>query len=281
MSTHPDFNSPIVSPATIRRFSDIPDILTREIPPIDYIIPALGIAANTVGVWVGGDGEGKTFLAQGMGLAVSRGEPFLGMPCKQRPSIPRLGKPRLHGSIANGTLTGRDEPEPIPMLKYWGDWDSAMSVPHVGSELLLTICKETKPLLIIDPFLYFHSAKENDASEMANVMQYLRACTAYGCGVLLLHHPSKVEGSTGRGSSAIRGACDFAFLHSLDKESGIVTLKVDKNKNGATTTFTIRADFEEGDFELIESPYLTRRNDEIAKLKQSSLTSLESRKTPL
>ena len=108
MSTHPDFNSPIVSPATIRRFSDIPDILTREIPPIDYIIPALGIAANTVGVWVGGDGEGKTFLAQGMGLAVSRGEPFLGMPCKQRPVLYLdLENPAFMVQSRMRTLTGR------------------------------------------------------------------------------------------------------------------------------------------------------------------------------
>ncbi len=70
------------------------------------------------------------------------------------------------------TLVGGDDPQPIPLLKFWGEWDCEVSVPHSGSELLLTICKETQPLVIIDPFIYFHSAKENDASEMANVMQY-------------------------------------------------------------------------------------------------------------
>src|SRR5262244_3280072 len=57
---------------------------------------------------------------------------------------------------------------------------------------------------------------------------------------------TKAEGSTGRGSSVIRGACDLAFLHSLDKESGQIRLKIDKNRFGPSRTITIRCDFEGG-----------------------------------
>ena len=64
----------------------------------------------------------------------------------------------------------------------------------------------------------------------------------------------------------IRGACDLAFLHSLDKESGLITLKVDKNRFGESRTITIRADFEEGRFSITDAPYITRRNDELGKL---------------
>jgi hypothetical protein len=81
-----------------------------------------------------------------------------------------------------------------------------------------------------------------------------------------LHHPAKQEGSTGRGSSAIREACDLAFLHSLNKESQLITLKVDKNRNGEGRTITVRADFEQGRFQMTESPYITTRNEEFAKL---------------
>jgi hypothetical protein len=41
----------------------------------------------------------------------------------------------------------------------------------------------------------------------------------------------------------IRGACDLVFLHSLDKEAGLITLKVDKNRHGENRTITIHADF--------------------------------------
>ena len=41
--------------------------ITMEIPPIEYIVPALGIARNTIVLWTGADGDGKTFLVQGNG----------------------------------------------------------------------------------------------------------------------------------------------------------------------------------------------------------------------
>ena len=57
-------------------------------------------------------------------------------------------------------------------------------------------------------------------------------------------------------------------MHSLDKESGLITLKVDKNRHGASRTITIRADFEEGKFEVTDSPYITQRIDDLTKLAQ-------------
>jgi hypothetical protein len=119
---------------------------------------------------------------------------------------------------------------------------------------------------VIDPFRYFHNAKENISDEMGPVMQCLRACARFGGAVVIMHHPAKTEGSTGRGSTVIRGACDLAFLHSLDKESSLITIKVDKNRNGESRTITMHADFEEGRFEVTEAPYITKRNDELGKL---------------
>jgi hypothetical protein len=78
----------------------------------------------------------------------------------------------------------------------------------------------------------------------------------------------RLKGSTGRGSSAIRGACYLAFIHSLDKETGLITLKVDKNRHGESRTLTIRASFEDGQFEVTDSPYITRRKDELARIEK-------------
>jgi archaellum biogenesis ATPase FlaH len=248
----------------IRSFADIPDIITADIPPIEYIVPALGISRNTMTLWTGPDGEGKTYLAQHMALAVANGSTFLDMPCQKSPVLyVDLENPAYAVQERLRQISGGEDA--VPSLRVWGIWNEHQP-PQAGSELLLTIAKETKPLVIVDPFRYFHNAEENDSTAMAGVMQYLRACAAYGCAVVILHHPSKAEGSTGRGSSAIRGACDLAFLHSLDKESGLITLKVDKNRFGESRTITIRADFEEGKFDITDSPYIARRNDELGKL---------------
>jgi len=90
-------------------------------------------------------------------------------------------------------------------------------VPQIGSEVLVGIAKKVG-LIVIDPFRYSHGADENDSTEMMGIMQQLRYCAVQGAAVVVLHHPAKREGSTGRGSSAIRGAADVALLQELDKE---------------------------------------------------------------
>jgi len=255
-------------PQRIRSFADIPDITTMEIPPAEYLVPALGIARNTITLWTGPDGDGKTYLAQVMALAVARAGEFLGMQCQQATVLyldlenpAYIVQDRMQALIENGY-------SPVG-LRFWGTWlPIDQQPPQAGSELLLMICKESKPLLIVDPFRYFHKAEENDSTAMAGIMQYLRACAAYGSAVVILHHPAKTEGSTGRGSSAIRGACDLAFLHNLDKEAGLITLKVDKNRLGPSRTITVRANFEEGGFEMAEAPYITRRKDELGRIEK-------------
>jgi len=249
----------------IRSFADIPDVITMEIPAIDHLVPALGTARNTIVLWTGADGDGKTFLVQAMALAAARGSEFLSMACQKTPVLYLdLENPAY---MVQNRLRPMAQDQVIPELRIWGIWNEQQP-PKAGSELLLTIAKDTRPLIIVDPFRYFHAAEENDSTAMSGVMQYLRACAAHGAAVILLHHPSKAEGSTGRGSSVIRGACDLAFLHSLDKDSGLITLKVDKNRHGETRTMTIRANFEDGTFDLTESPYITRRKDELAKIER-------------
>ena len=130
------------------------------------------------------------------------------------------------------------------------------------------MAKDTKPLIILDPFRYAHAAEENDSTEMMRIMQQLRYCASVGAAVVIIHHPAKAEGSTGRGSSAIRGAVDVAFMQEMSDETGIITLKCVKNRFGEKFMVTIRPDFEEGNFEVADSPQFTKRANEIEKLRK-------------
>jgi RecA-family ATPase len=249
----------------ITTFADIPDVLAMEVPTLESIVPALGIARNTIVLWTGADGDGKTFVVQSMAVATARGSEFLGMPCVKTPVLYLdLENPAF---LVKDRIVPMTNGEPIPELRIWGIWNEHQP-PMAGNDLLLTIAKETRPLIIVDPFRYFHSAEENDSTAMSGVMKYLRACASHGAAVVLLHHPAKAEGSTGRGSSAIRGACDLAFIHTLDRDTGLITLKVDKNRHGESRTLTIRANFEDGQFEVTDSPYITRRKDELARIEK-------------
>jgi hypothetical protein len=154
-------------------------------------------------------------------------------------------------------------------LKIWGTWLEHQP-PLIGSELLLTIAKETRPFILFDPFRYSHSAEENDSTEMMGIMQHLRYCAAAGCAVVVLHHPAKTEGSTGRGSSVIKGAADVAFLQEMadPNDGGLITLKCIKNRFGETLSITIRPKFDQGTFEVTDSPQFTKRAADTEKLLQ-------------
>src|SRR5215472_18832215 len=94
----------------IRCFADIPNLLTMEVPAVEYIVPALGISRNSITLWTGMDGDGKTYLAQAMTAAIATGREFLGMPCQQSPVLyldlenpAHVVKDRFQAIIEDGT----------------------------------------------------------------------------------------------------------------------------------------------------------------------------------
>jgi hypothetical protein len=247
----------------IRRFDDIPDLMTMNVEPIEYLVDDM-IARGTITLWTGTDGTAKTFLVQEMAIAVAKGSPFLGRHCQRCPV--------LYLDYENPSFAVKERLElmakgPVDGLKVWGTWVDQQP-PQIGDEILLTIARETKPLIIVDPFRYAHTAEENDSTEMMAVMRHLRSYAAAGGAVVVLHHPAKAEGSTGRGSSAIRGAVDVAFQQDLSDESRQITLRCVKNRFGERMIVTIRPDFEEGTFEVTDSPEFRQRAADLDKLQK-------------
>ena len=66
----------------IRKFEQITDIMSMDIPPIDYVVDGL-IARGTLSLWAGSDGVAKTFMIQRLAVEVARGGSFLGRSCKR------------------------------------------------------------------------------------------------------------------------------------------------------------------------------------------------------
>jgi hypothetical protein len=149
----------------------------------------------------------------------------------------------------------------------WGTW-LPQSPPQISSETLLSIAKQEQPFILIDPLRFGHSAEENDSGEMSTVMLFSRACAAAGGAVCFLHHPSKAEGSTGRGSTAIRGAVDLSYLQEMSEETGLITLRCVKNRFGEKLVATIKPNYETGEFIITDSPEFSRRAGEMTALRR-------------
>jgi hypothetical protein len=249
-------------PKRIRSFEDVPNIWTMEIKPVEWIVDSIAARKN-ITLWAGTDGTAKTYLAQSMAVAVGTGGEFLGKRCKQTPV--------LYCDFENADYLVRDRLElmttsTIDTVRFWGMWVDPQP-PPIGSELLLKIAKESQPLMIFDPFRYSHLSDENDSTEMMMIMKHLRSYATAGAAVVILHHPAKAEGSTGRGSSAIRGACDIAWLQEMSDETGLLTLKCGKNRGGNKPTIHVQPDFDAGRFQVIDSPAWMKHREEIQKLR--------------
>ena len=129
----------------IRLLSDIPNIQTLQVPEREYIVPGV-IARSTITLHTGDCGSGKSYLLLKMAIAIASGGEFLGRRCKQTPVLyldfenpPFVVKERLD-LMADSTLDD---------LHVWGTW-LEQQPPQAGNELLLTIAKEERPVIIVD-----------------------------------------------------------------------------------------------------------------------------------
>ena len=221
------------------------------------------IARNTITTWVGACGSAKSYLGLSMAVAVASGGVFLGRRC-QKASV-------LYLDFENPGFVIKERLElmagaPIDNLHIWGTWLDEQPL-QIGSDLLLTIAKESKPLIVVDPLRYAHGAEENDSTEMSLVMNQLKLYAAAGCAVVVMHHPGKAEGSWSRGSSVIRDHSDVCFLHELSPESGLITITYNKQRTGGEIKpFTVRPNFEDGTFEVCNSPEFTKWQEDVDKI---------------
>lgn len=92
-----------------------------------------------------------------------------------------------------------------------------LASPGAADDLIRSVRARGIRLLVLDPFVYTHTADENDAKEMQPVCAALkRVAREAKCTTLLVHHVRKLSSSgdagevvdRGRGSSTIAGAAD-------------------------------------------------------------------------
>jgi replicative DNA helicase len=109
---------------------------------------------------------------------------------------------------------------------------------------------ENPDVVIIDPFVDFHSLNENDNAEMSRIMRRLRQIVNdLDISIIIIHHERKPgirkdETGTGlRGASAIFGACD-----------SVITITREKTK--ATQKIEYYLDFDVRNDEPIDRMYL-------------------------
>lgn len=237
----------------IRAWGEIPDVMMMAAPKTEWIVEGI-IPRASVTLLAGEPGSYKSWLALTLLRSAVSGGKFLDRECE---ALSVLYLDRENPLTVVRERLAMLGVESLAGTKIWGGW-LPDPPPAIGDVRLLEMARERRPLLLFDSLIRFHSADENSATEMAEVMQNLRALANVGATVVALHHKPKAEGAHYRGSSDIAGGVDTAFSVSRDRQAGILKLECFKSRFLEEFSITLRPDLAgTGDFVVTEAPEAT------------------------
>ncbi|GEM_PF-2749541 len=172
------------------------------------------IREQSVNIMFGEEGCGKSLLAMNLGINVATGAgkfltyrilthgkvlllnnelPFCEFLSRFQSMVSGLG-PDARKRLANLIV-----PESVPPLEsYWGD--------------LNTICRREKPVLVVLDCLYWsHDKKENDSSDMKNIMRKFASLRdEHKLALVIVHHTKKGSRYQGLHNDNMRGSGVFS-----------------------------------------------------------------------
>jgi hypothetical protein len=249
----------------IRKLSDIPELCSMELSKHSHIVDGL-IVENSLTLWAGRGGCGKSFLMMAMGVAVGTGRDFLGLRCQQRPVL------YLDYEMTGASMRDRLEliaGGSVANLHIWGAW-CPDPPPLVSDPRLLSIAKQEKPFIVIDPLRLAHRAEdENDSDDMTAVMADMRKLVQAGATCLFVHHTGKSEGSASRGSSVLQDLSDACLLQERDERSGLIKVKSTKARFSESISLTIKPNFKVGQFVIVDRPESAESSKKIKTLRDA------------
>jgi hypothetical protein len=203
---------PPSAPGKLRRV-DVARMVREDPPPVPWVIEGL-VVRGALTILNGREGEGKSLLTMALAAGVALGEQQAGMNCRAgRVLIVDLenGAHEIHRRVHALGLPGT-------VTMYEGTDGKRFDLRTDLRDLDGLLAQHQPDLLVLDSFRSSWAGEENDAGEVAKVLDPLRNLVRRrGAGTILLHHSGKGSG-TYRGSSAIGASCELGFT--LAREDG-------------------------------------------------------------
>lgn len=235
MQTRPWTPAPPKSAFGAIRWADMDTVAIRQ----DWLVEDL-IFQGDAGLMFGASGSGKSFLAVDMGLAIARGEPFLGMKTAKggvlyqageggKGLLKRLKAYRKHHNVWGADLPFILLPTPVNLYSSEDDLEAFVQEALTWKAAL----SEPLALIVIDTFSTASpGANENTSEDMSRMLaagQKLQSAT--GAAILWVHHKN-ASGERERGHSSLRANVDSAIEVNRDPETNERSLRVVKVKDG-------------------------------------------------
>jgi|GEM_PF-4243595 len=188
----------------------------------DFLVQNL-IHEDTVNLIVGQPKSGKSFVMLFLSKALSEGSKFANMyTCKKSKVLIIDEDDGRHTVLSRCKSIGIVKNDNILLMVGKGfQIDNDVDFKRLRD----TIAKEDINVLVLDSFLKIHRKEENNASEMRDVTQRLRAIANLGVTVFVIHHAGKSFNgikNTARGSQEITAGMDTVY--SIGNKKGLIIL---------------------------------------------------------
>jgi hypothetical protein len=191
------------------------DIVSMDIPKQKFLIDGL-ITSESINFLAGEEGCGKSLLAMNLAISIAIGAPqwlcfnipngYKVIYLNNELSYNDFGRrfQQMCGSLpTRGDMSNFFAPENVPPLVEC--WDS-----------LNSLCADIHPgLLVLDCLYFSHSSKENDSSDMKELMrQFVDLRDTFHMAILIVHHTKKgvrfeqMHNDQMRGSGVFGGIAD-------------------------------------------------------------------------
>jgi hypothetical protein len=269
-------------------------------PPISYAIDKL-LPENSVSIFYGYPGSGKSLICLDMMMAIATGKNFL--PARPNSKVSYtgykvLGSPVLWVDFDQGLDISFEREEAIgksyqatditPFFHVsMPDWkgSNTKSVDEMISHIK-SLGGIAPRVICIDTLLRFAGVPDENSSIMDQVMKSLRRIAEeLHAAVIVISHSNKVNigraGNALRGHSSIEGGVDSVFRVSRDGNSDIIEIEQQKARRNPIDPFSARFTFEHkpGTDELEEArfyfePVVTGSSPKQAKQKDIEETIL-------
>jgi len=203
-----------------------------RLPPPSWLIDPILPAGGLIGLY-GPPGEGKSFLAIDMALAVATGRAWQGYPVTPCHVV--------YISAEGGTgiskrvlawLTFHHIPPPQADVAWLTESVAMLSDSQDMQVLFKRIHEEmtTHPgFIVIDTLARCFEGDENKQEDMGHFIQGVdRLRREFGCTVMVVHH-TRLQADRERGSTAFRGAADCMIL--VRKRQRTITVTNSKQKD--------------------------------------------------
>jgi KaiC/GvpD/RAD55 family RecA-like ATPase len=186
------------------------ELLTLELPEQEWIIDGL-IPRGSFSMLFGREKAGKSLLANDMGLCVALDEPFIDRSVKSGPVVFVSAEEHIRDVRSRmKKRVGSRSDVAVYLLQVDGTHDGyVMRIDQgQGVQDIVDVITEYEPaLMVFDVLREFHSGKENEADDMAPILQPIRNIAhETNTAIVLVHHASR--GGDYRGSTAMGGSVD-------------------------------------------------------------------------